>query len=346
MILKRLKKTFSWLLALFAVLAFIAISWSMIPIESGVGKPDPAVEFANQNSPPNAQLTESYFRYKELDLHYVEAGRSNAEAILFVHGFPQFWYSFIHQIDGLSTNYRVIAIDGLGAGLSSAPSDIDSYKLANMAEHIDALLKKLNVQKVHLVGHDWGGAMVFGFAQKYPERVKSVTGISAPPQNIMLELLMKSSSQQAASSYVEKLKGANSLLLIALRASRRLWESLYLPLIESGNLSREQGRLMLNATGNVKRFNAHINWYRANLPEVGEIQDSDYWPTRSATLNVPAMLIWGTEDRVFDVQFIDKLNESAKQLTVLKLDGVGHSPHLEQAEKVTTAIGRFINENP
>ncbi len=345
MILKKLKKVFYWLLALLAILALIGISWSMIPIESGVGKPDPAVEFANLNSQSGAQLTESYFRYKKLDLHYIEAGKSNAETILFVHGFPQFWYSFIHQIEGLSTNYRVIAIDGLGAGLSSAPNNIDSYKLANMAEHIDALLKKLNVQKVHLVGHDWGGAMVFGFAQKYPGRVKSVIGISAPPQNLMLDLLLKSPSQQAASSYVEKLKGANPLLLKVLGAPKRLWKNLYLPLVENGNLSLEQGLLMLNATGNVKRFNAHINWYRANLPEVGEIQDSDYWPSRSATLNVPAMLIWGTEDRVFDVQFIDKLNESAKQLTVLKMDGVGHSPHLEQAEKVTTAIGRFVKEN-
>ncbi len=323
----------------------VALSWSAIPLRTGFGSPDPALVFANHNRPASEMWKESYFSHNGLNLHYIEAGEPSAETVLFVHGFPQFWYSFHHQIRGLSEHYRVIAIDGLGAGLSDAPSNINAYKLDNMAKHIAALLTQLKVKKVHLVGHDWGGALVFGFAQKYPQQISSVTSISAPPQNIMLELLRKSSHQRSASDYVEKLKAANPLLLKLLRAPAKLWTNLYLPLVENGKISLEQGRLMLNATGKVKRFDAHINWYRANFPKPDDIKESDYWPSQYATLQVPAMLIWGSEDRVFDESFIQDLERSSRRLTVLRMDGVGHSPHLEQAEKVTTAINDFIKES-
>ena len=62
------------------------------------------------------------------------------EVVLFIHGFPTIWYSMIRPMEHMRADYRVVAIDGLGAGLSDAPSDVEPYKLAAMADHLDALI--------------------------------------------------------------------------------------------------------------------------------------------------------------------------------------------------------------
>ncbi|MEM9108338.1 MAG: alpha/beta fold hydrolase, partial [Pseudomonadota bacterium] len=154
--------------------------WSNLPVKIDRGEPDPGLLYLNSRSAEAPPLEEAYFEHNGKSLHYVEAG--DGEVVLFLHGFPSFWYSFARQIDDMRVDYRVIAIDGLGAGRSDAPFESEPYKLEAMSEHIHALLDDLTVEKAHLVGHDWGAALVFGFAQRYPERVATVTGISSPPQ--------------------------------------------------------------------------------------------------------------------------------------------------------------------
>lgn len=343
--LRKLKKFLFFFVALLIVFILLAWVWLNIPVKSGKGADDPAVVFAKQSASTKAQYNEAYFEYVGLNLHYVEAGKKRNEAVLFLHGFPQFWYSFKHQIDTLSRTNYVIAIDGLGAGRSDAPKDISSYKLEAMAAHIKALLINLNVKKVHIVGHDWGAGMAYGFAQRYPEFAQSVVIMSAPPQQIMLDLLKNSQKQQAASAYIEKLKSANPVILKALSASRRIADNLYQPLLDNNHISAQELSIYINASKDVKRLDAHINWYRANLPEISKITDDDYWPSRNAQLSIPIMLIWGQNDKVFDPTFIDNLKKINPQMQVEKILNVGHSPQLESAEKVSNLLAGFISKN-
>lgn len=324
--------------------------WSTIESPSGKGSPDPAVVLANQHStkPPSNQserYKEGYYRFKENDLHYVEVGNPNKDTIVFVHGFPQFWYSFNQQIEDLSNDYHIIAIDGLGAGRSSAPLDLSNYKLDAMAEHISELLKTLDVNSAHLVGHDWGAALVYGFAHSYPKKSKTVVGISGPPLSVMLDQLKINKAQRSASAYLEKLKGANTVLLTLLSATDRVWSGLYQPLIEQGLIDQDKAHVFAEASGDVKRLNAHINWYRANMPNVDNIQISDYWPSKKIEISQPSMLIWGSEDKVFEASVMRSVQAEIPQLQLIELDGVGHSPQLEAPEKVTQLLRSFFIVN-
>ena len=96
---------------------------------------------------------------------------------------------------------------------------------------------------------------------------------------------------------------------------------------------------------NLRRIDRHINWYRANLPSPDAIAETDYWPSREARLEVPTLLIWGNDDTIFDPAFIALMEASATNLTVLRLDGVGHAPQFEATSTVNEALVQHVGES-
>jgi len=334
--IRKIGKFLAFAVGALIVLAIAAFIWSALPIGSANGKPDAAVEALNARSDGDIDYTSDWFEHEGNALHYVSAGEG--ETIVFLHGFPSFWMSHIRQMDAFKSDYRVVSIDGLGVGLSDAPSGVENYELEAMAEHVAALIDHLGADQVHLVGHDWGSTFAMGFSQRYPERVKTVTGMSAPPQNVMLSLLQTSEVQKRASEYVELLKGANPVLLVLLRARQRVYEGAYAPMVEAGHLSEEEGQLFRKAVARTKRLNAHINWYRANIPAPDDIVEDAFWPSREAKITVPALFIWGTDDPIINEDTIAGLRGAAENLTELSVENIGHWPHVERHEMVTAAI--------
>lgn len=335
-VLKLLGYGIAGVIAVILTLAILLILWSAIPVSVDREKPDPAVELANSNAPNLPAFSAGFIEHDGHSLHYVEAGEG--DPIIFVHGFPSFWYSMIRQADAFRADHRVILIDGLGVGRSDVPKSVEKYSLEKMTEHLNALLRELSIEKAHLVGHDWGAGLVFAFAQKYPEQVNTVSGISGLPPTILLHLMETNEQQQEISKYVDRFKQANPILLLLLQAPNRIWKNPYLEHVESGRLSEEEGLLFKNALSSSKRLNAHINWYRANLPSYADITDEDYWPGRNARVEPPALLVWGNDDRVYVPEFIDELERMSNDLQVVRFDGVGHWPHLERPEEVIAAL--------
>ena len=140
----------------------------------------------------------AYFETGGCRLHYVDVG--SGPLVILYHGFPMFWFSFYPQIEALKSRFRVVAIDGLGVNLSSKPQNIELYKLENLARQIDELARQLQGDEpFRLVGHDWGGALAWAYAQQYPHRLHKVVAINAPPANQLIELLasLTSSSKNA-----------------------------------------------------------------------------------------------------------------------------------------------------
>ncbi|MEM8660673.1 MAG: alpha/beta hydrolase [Pseudomonadota bacterium] len=294
--------------------------------------------FNAHQGPDATKLAESYFEHNNHRLHYVQAGEEKSELIVFIHGFPSFWYSFSRQLAAFVADYHVVAIDGLGAGRSDAPLSPEPYSLENMNAHLEALLDKLGKERAHLIGHDWGATLALGFAQRYPDRVLSVTGISAPPQNVLLDTLSTQADQAATFDYIETLKRANPILLMALGFRERIWQGAYAPLLAEGALSEPEGELFRDATSNPKRVNAHINWYRANVPAPDDIQAASFWPSREARIVAPLLFIWGQEDELISPGLVSQLALIAYDTELLPLESVGHWPHIQRPDAVNNAI--------
>ena len=283
-----------------------------------------------------------YFETRGCRLHYVEAG---VGPLLFLyHGFPMFWFSFYPQIEALKTRFRVVAIDGPGVNLSSKPQNIELYKLENLALQIDELARHLSCDEpFYLVGHDWGGALAWAYAQRYPQRLHKVVAINAPPANQLMELLASNTEQQKRSAYMWAMREGDLHTAMTENGAARVWERAYAPFRDRVHYTEEHDEIMREGLAQPGAVDGGMNWYRANIPPLGTITDADFWPSRDAKTDVPALLIWGENDQTFIPQFIDDLPRYATSLSVEILPGVGHTPMLEVPELTNETLAEFLS---
>ncbi|KAM6083514.1 bifunctional epoxide hydrolase 2 [Chlamydotis macqueenii] len=114
-----------------------------------------------------------------VQLHFVEMG--HGPAVCLCHGFPESWLSWRYQIPALAdAGFRVIALEMKGYGESTAPPDVQEYSQEQICRDLAIFLDKLGIAQTVLVGHDWGGAVVWNMALFYPERVRAVASLNTP----------------------------------------------------------------------------------------------------------------------------------------------------------------------
>ena len=128
----------------------------------------------------------------EIELQVATLGEG--PIILCVHGWPELWYSWRHQMQYFSQQgFRVAALDVRGYGGSSKPGAISAYTMRELASDVAAVARHLSDDPVILLGHDWGAPIVYATTQLYPDVVRAVAGLSVPfmPQseNSMLDML-------------------------------------------------------------------------------------------------------------------------------------------------------------
>ncbi len=119
-----------------------------------------------------------------LRIHCVEAAQSAGSAdlpVILVHGFPESWYSWRHQIPALAdSGFRPIAIDVRGYGHSSAPHEIEAYSMTALVGDVIAVIDDLGAEQAVVVGHDWGAPIAWNTALLRPDRIAGVAGLSVP----------------------------------------------------------------------------------------------------------------------------------------------------------------------
>ncbi|MCU1347335.1 MAG: putative hydrolase or acyltransferase (alpha/beta hydrolase superfamily), partial [Acidobacteria bacterium] len=124
-------------------------------------------------------LTHHHAHVGEISLHYVEAGEG--PLVVLLHGFPEFWYSWRHQIPALvRAGFRVIACDLRGYNDSSKPRSVDAYRVAAIVQDVAGLLVQSRDTPCALVGHDWGGVVAWFLPMLHPELVDRLVVINAP----------------------------------------------------------------------------------------------------------------------------------------------------------------------
>ena len=293
------------------------------------------------------ELTDGYFHLNEsVTLHYMEGGkpRGSAPMILFYHGFPSFWYSFHLQLEALGDHFHVVAVDGLGANKSSRPSSLEPYKVENLAVQLDQLAQHLvGDEPFFLVGHDWGGALSWAYAQKYPARLKKLVVFNAPPVNQLLKLLKTNEVQRERSSYMYAMRDGKVHHVMTKDNNKQVCDGIAEGLRKLPHYTEEMEQEFRRGLSTPGAVDAGINWYRANVPPVDEITPEDYWPGEQASTDVPALLVWGDSDLTFVDSFIDDLPTYATDLEVFRLPEVGHSPMYEKPNEVNEKLLQFLS---
>ena len=110
--------------------------------------------------------------------HYVRAGKG--PLVILLHGFPEFWYGWRHQIPALAEQFQVVVPDLRGYGQTERPLDIEAYHPTVLADDIVALIQALGHEKADIVGHDWGGGIAWNVAIRHPEVVNRLVVLNCP----------------------------------------------------------------------------------------------------------------------------------------------------------------------
>ena len=275
-------------------------------------------------------------------IHCVSSGEG--PLILFVHGFPSFWYCWVRQLEVLRHRYQVVAIDAPGAGATTCANAEEPYRVSALAAQIHQFIQIIAPgRKVLLVGHDWGAALAFAVAQAFPEKIAGVAGIASLPFNQILALLAKDKDQQRRSSYMQRLC-AMSLEQAGLVA-QSIVAGAYAELVSFDAADREEITLFELACGDPRAFWNGSLWYRANLPNAERSLQHCMWPIADQALAMPSLLIWGEADDVFVPHAPEYFVAKHPNSEVLRLDGVGHWCMLQAPEQVNAALLDFADRS-
>ena len=143
------------------------------------------------SSPPEPSgLDHGFLRSGPVRLHYVTMGKG--PLMLFLHGFPDFWYGWRHQLAEFAKDHRVVAIDMRGYNDSDKPAGREAYAMPNLIGDVGAVIDELgDGGKATLVGHDWGGVVAWSFAETHPKRLEKLVIINIPHPAVMAKAITR-----------------------------------------------------------------------------------------------------------------------------------------------------------
>eukprot|EP00090_Calanus_glacialis_P014310 TRINITY_DN23082_c0_g1_i1.p1 TRINITY_DN23082_c0_g1~~TRINITY_DN23082_c0_g1_i1.p1 ORF type:complete len:339 (-),score=90.62 TRINITY_DN23082_c0_g1_i1:30-1046(-) len=282
-----------------------------------------------------------YMSVNGTKIHYVEAGDFDKPLMLFVHGFPEFWFSWRHQIKHFKKNYRVVAMDTRGYNESDKPAGIEEYILKNLVEDVKGLVEGLGVSKFTLVAHDWGGAIAWNMAAIYPEMVDNLI-ICNLPHVLALEDAQKSSWSQMLKSWY--------MVFFQCPVLPELFTLMEDIKIMNGNMkdAKEEDKEVLEAYKYAFRdfttWNRGINYYRAALTNKG-LEFAKSIKGRLSSIEVRTLHIFGTGDKYLGLDSAQASAKYVKNYQLELLDGVSHWVQQEAHEQVNALMDTFLQKS-
>jgi epoxide hydrolase 4 len=234
--------------------------------------------------------------------------------VVFLHGFPECWYSWRHQMAALAPRFRVVAPDLRGYGDSDKPAGVAAYHLTELRADLLGLIHALGEREAIIVGHDWGGAVAWSFAMEHPEATRRLVVMNCPHPAKYQEEVRAGLRQLGRSWYMfffqlpwlpEKLLGTNR--------ARRVGDVIRRSAVRGAAITDADIEVLRDAASKPGALRGAINYYRAAFRSPEALAglplgvrrflfgDRPFPPARRRledwpTIAAPTLLIWGEED--------------------------------------------------
>ncbi|HYM31404.1 MAG TPA: alpha/beta hydrolase [Candidatus Cybelea sp.] len=292
-----------------------------------------------------ATYEHKYAEVNGIKLHYATAGKG--PLMLFVHGFPEFWYTWRHQLAEFAKDHRVVAPDMRGYNLSDKPKAVEQYAARHIIEDLRQLVLHLGEKRCVVVAHDWGGAIAWGFAIQHPELVAKLVIVNAPHPAVFARELRENPKQAQASQYMLFFRSEQAEAVLSADNFKTLWERTYERPFKQGHLNEADKRAYLAAWGQPGALTGGLNWYRASPlrpPKAGG-DPSDVAPKLDPALfqvKVPTLVIWGMQDTALPPGNLDGLDKFVADLRIRRIDDATHWVLEERPAEVNAAIREFL----
>jgi epoxide hydrolase 4 len=284
-------------------------------------------------------MTEHFAKVNGIQLHYVEEGQG--ELVILLHGFPEFWFGWRHQIPVFSKKYRVVAVDMRGYNLSDKPTGIQNYKIEILAKDIADLVKALGEEKAIIVGHDWGGAVAWVVATLYPEVVRKLAVLNVCHPSEMKKALMGFNLAQWKKSYYMFLfqlpRLPERFLGRDLKGFFTKAFTTFLPKGRTLNITEDEINKYVEAYSQPGALTATINYYRATFRQLGGLHIT-------GKLQMPVLMIWGENDVALGKELTYNTKDYCTGLEIIYDPTSGHFIQHDNAELVNEKLLEFFEK--
>ncbi|CAF0755118.1 unnamed protein product [Didymodactylos carnosus] len=260
----------------------------------------------------------------DVTLHYISKGLPNQPMILFVHGFPECWYSWRFQLKYFSKKYRVVAIDTRGYGLSSKPLYVSDYTAHELAGDVADVIEQLGYDTCILVGHDWVEKLVI-MNSPHPQVFRSDLSWTQLKRSwymfyhqcpIIPELILQSNDfELLESTFLKKPMG----------------------LVNTINMDHDDIEVYKYTFAQRGTAKSAINYYRAMFRYQFDLSHS--------YISAPTLLIWGLNDATLGEELCDGTAKYCADLRIRKIPNVSHWVQQDAPTQCNTYIDVFLNEH-
>ncbi len=273
---------------------------------------------------------------------YVAMAGTGNRLVLCLHGFPESAVSWRYQIPSLAqAGYRVWAPDLRGYGGTTRPTGIEAYGIESLMDDVTALLEAAHVQRVILIGHDWGGIIAWYYAMRNSTRVEALVIVNAP-HPACFEREVRRWRQLHRSWYMAFFQ-IPRLPEAALSAGHGyvIGAILRHMAIHRQCMPDDLVRLYRQQACEPGALTAMVNYYRAALRGGGAFRQRQLgFPV----ITIPTLVVWGLQDHALVAQNLDGLSNCATDLTVVKVADAGHFVHEDKPEQVTREVLTWLHD--
>ena len=263
-------------------------------------------------------------------IHFASIGEG--PLVVMIHGFPDFWYSWRHQMEALASDFQVVAIDQRGYNKSDSPDGEENYNMRYLVGDVAAVIRHLGRDKATIVGHDWGGAVAWQVAFHLPQMTERLIILNLPHPNGMGRELANNATQQQNSGYARKFqegKASDPDIFFGMPMN---------PLTLSGWVQDQDAKKHYQAAFERSDFDAMLAYYKQNYPRdgggIGQAPGQEL-----PRLGMPVLMFHGLDDTALHS---DGLNNTwdwlDSDLTLVTVPGANHFVQSDAADLVSTTM--------
>lgn len=269
-------------------------------------------------------------------MHYVEAG--TGPAVILLHGFPETWYAWRHQIAPLAKQYRVIVPDLRGYGATGKP--VAGYDKRSMANDIRALMQALGIDKAAIIGHDRGARVGTRFAKDHPDATTCFAALDNIPTRIIFDSM---NAHVAQAAWFFLFQGVRDLPEALIQGREETWLRFILSswTYDPEALSAADIETYTRAYAQPGGLRGAFEDYRAWREDCAQDQVDAEMP-----IVAPVLALWGADyeaAKMVDMKEVWKA--MASDLTIRPIERSGHLPHEERPDEVTAALLQFLDKS-
>lgn len=274
-----------------------------------------------------------YAENNGVKIHYAAIGEG--PTVVMIHGFPDFWYSWRHQMEGLKDHFRLIAIDQRGYNRSDQPRGVENYDMSLLVGDVAAVIRAQGEEPVTVVGHDWGGAVAWNVAFSRPDLVSNLVILDLPHPNGLANAWANNAEAFANTNYARVFRDGEVTDPDIFFGRPMNAQTI------SGWVTDEEARKKYVDAFERSSFSAMLNYYKRNYPD---LWSPDATQTSLAQgdipqVQAPTLMFHGLQDQALHS---DALNNTwdwiDHDLTIVTAPNAGHFIQQDAAELVTTTM--------